>query len=387
MRPVDAAADDSAVHDIDPEAGRHGRRSMLRDLARERFGVDLAGLHPVVGGLDERARVWQGVGTDGSLWSLKSTRRDCRFGLALSASITEAGVDGVVGPRRARDGLPWAEARGSLVSLAPWIAGDDAVTAGPDSLSWEALGDTLRAIHSHPVPTTAVPVRRGIRRSGLPMQMLLDDVDARLGQLAARTSADEVEHSRRVEQAWTAARGRLTALARAERALKRHRTSVDRVPLHGDPHLGNVVVTADARPWLIDFDESTVAPREVDLMLVELGVIFSAPVTDRQRASFRSGYGSLAVDDSRIARFGCVRAIEDATATVLRLADSRPDERDGLASFLSGQLGPDGLVTLAEHALLRLDDRQALPHGALAAAPLPRPIDHPHTAHSRGHQR
>ncbi|QHC69204.1 aminoglycoside phosphotransferase family protein [Rathayibacter sp. VKM Ac-2801] len=335
-----------------------------RTLVRREFGVGLVDLEPVVGGLDHGARVWCASDADGALWSVKASRRDGRFGLALSAGLGEAGVRGIASPRRASDGLPWTEDAGQRVSLAPWILGEDAVETGEDALDWHGFGAVLRSVHDAEPPAVAPPVRRGIRRLRRRPADLLAETDERL-------TADDAHP--RLTAVWNEHRSRLDALALAERRLKRTRTPTSRVPLHGDPHPGNVVIDEAGRPWLIDFDEATVAPREVDLLLIELGVIYSRPITDGQRSAFRSGYGEALIDDERIIRFGCVRAVEDVAATVaLALADPGPEEREaapvpasrlGRAAsalpvptpldLLAGQLGPHGLVSLVETALRR----------------------------------
>lgn len=312
-------------------------RARVRRVVRREFEVRLVDLEPVTGGLDHGARVWFATDDSGGAWSVKASRRDGRFGLALAASLGDARVAGIAAPRRAVDGRPWAEDSGWLVSIAPWVVGDDAVDSGEDALSWEDFGAVLRSVHAAEPPAGAAPTRRGIRRAHRPPAVLLAEVDERLAP---------AEHP-----VWREHRDRLRALARAERRLKRSRVPASRVPVHGDPHPGNVVIDESGRPWLIDFDEATIAPREVDLMLVELGVIFSRPVTELQRRAFRAGYGETLIDDERIARFGCVRAIEDVVTTLLGSPDARDDEREEL---LDGQLGPHGLVSLVERALERL---------------------------------
>lgn len=312
-------------------------RARVRTVVGREFGVRLVELEPVTGGLDHGARVWFATDASGGGWSVKASERDGRFGLALAAALGDEGITGIAAPRRAGDGRPWAEDSGSLVSLAPWIVGDDAVDSGEDALSWEEFGAVLRSVHDADPPAGATPTRRGIRRVHRPPAALLAEVDERV-------AIDE-------HPVWREHRDRLHALARAERRLKRSRVPTSRVPVHGDPHPGNVVIDENGRPWLIDFDDATVAPREVDLLLVELGVIFARPITELQRRAFRAGYGETLIDDERIARFGCVRAIEDVATTVLRTVDA-PEEAQH--ELLDGQLGPHGLVSLVETALDRL---------------------------------
>lgn len=321
-----------------------GEAAVVAALA-ESFGIAVARMLPIEGGWDADAAVWQAVDAEGRSWSAKATRRDVAFGLEVAAALAEAGVEGIIAPVRARDGALWAEADGARVIVAPWIDGIDAVEVGVDRVDWRRLGRTLRAVHDQPPPTAAVPRRRGVRRAGTAPADLVADADTRV-----RDRGDATLDAR-----WQAARRRLVPLVRAERALKRGRAPALRVTLHGDPHLGNVVLDADGRPWFIDFDESAIAPREVDLMLVELGVLFSLPIAERHRRAFREGYGEdAAVDPLRIVRFGCVRAVEDAVSAVRHALDGTgPSGVDPLAS-LDGMLGEHGLVSLVEAELARL---------------------------------
>ncbi|PPG56036.1 hypothetical protein C5C69_16480, partial [Rathayibacter sp. AY1C7] len=191
-----------------------------RALVRREFGVGLVDLEPVVGGLDHGARVWCAADGSGALWSVKASARDGRFGLALSASLGEAGVPGVAAPHRASDGRPWVEDRGLRVSVAPWILGEDAVDSGEDALDWEGFGAVLRSVHDAEPPTLAPPVRRGIRRVRRPLADLLAETDERIDA--------QPEPRPRLTALWRANRSRLDALAGSERRLKRARTPTSR---------------------------------------------------------------------------------------------------------------------------------------------------------------
>ncbi|WP_210505951.1 aminoglycoside phosphotransferase family protein [Naasia sp. SYSU D00057] len=316
------------------------------------FGIDLARAVPVDGGLDKRAHLYFGEDADGGAWSVKLSRRDCRFGLAFARSLADEGVQGVSAPARSLAGTPWSERDGVLLSVAPWVMGADATETGAEPAQWEALGATLRAVHTHRPPPGHAPARRGIRRSRTPASRLLVDVDHVVEHSPTTSAAAEQRADLEPVQAlWAHHRHRLDRLARTARRLKEERTPAPRVPLHGDPHLGNVVLDEGGRPWLIDFDEATIAPREVDLMLVELGVLFSMPIDDEQRRAFRSGYGDVPLDEQRIARFGCMRAIEDVSATMHRLLSGSSAEAETHLAILDGILGPHGLVTLTEQYL------------------------------------
>lgn len=329
--------------DAAPENRTDPTARTLSELVAARYGIDLRDLVPIEGGWDPAATVWTARDASGAQFGVKVTTRDVTFGLTVAGSLAGQGATGIVHPLPTLDGGLWTVDGERVVTVFDWVDGVDAVDLGPDSVDWLSLGRMLRTVHDHPAPADVRPRRRGIRRVPSSLRSLVDDVDA-----AYRDApADQKER-------WDAAHPRLLRLVDAERILKRRRAPAVRVTTHGDPHLGNVLLDEDGRPWLIDFDEASIAPRELDLMLVELGVLFDTPLTDAHRALFREGYGTdIVVDRQRIARFGCVRAVEDATAAFLAARHADPSD-PAPSRMLDGILGPQGLVTLVESELQRL---------------------------------
>jgi spectinomycin phosphotransferase len=321
--------------------------------ALDAWGLDVVDELPIVGGLDPDAAVWQVRDRSGDEWAVKATRRDCRFGLALAAAL---GPDsGVVAPLSTRAGDHWAERDGLLVSVSPWILGDDAAEEGRglDLDQWTELGTVVRRVHDQPPPSSIAPLRAGVKRTGRRARVRLRDLDARFVGAGQAPGVDP-----ELAELWHAHRDRLRHLETTALHLKEARGPTTRVSCHGDPHLGNVVVDPAGRPWLIDLDEATVAPREVDLVLVDLGVLPGLPVEPEHRAAFRAGYGDdVRLDDDRITRFGCVRALEDVTAVFAALEGAHSPQHDGdllgVRAGLDDLLGPRGLVSLVEERLAR----------------------------------
>ena len=317
------------------------------------WGLDVVDELLIVGGLDPDAAVWQVRDRSGDDWAVKATRRDCRFGLALAAAL---GPDsGVVAPLPTRTGDHWAERDGLLVSVSPWILGDDAAEEGRglDLDQWAELGAVVRRVHDQPPPSSVAPLRQGVKRTGRRARVRLRDLDARFVGAGQAPGVDP-----ELAELWHVHRDRLRRLETTALQLKEARGATARVSCHGDPHLGNVVVDPAGRPWLIDLDEATVAPREVDLVLVELGVLPGLPVEPEHRAAFRRGYGDdVRLDHDRITRFGCVRALEDVTAVFAALEGAHSPQHSGdlvgVRAGLDALLGPSGLVSLVEERLSR----------------------------------
>ncbi|WIB63524.1 hypothetical protein [Curtobacterium sp. MCBD17_040] len=76
--------------------------------------------------------------------------------------------------------------------------------------------------------------------------------------------------------------------------------------------------------------------------------------TDEQAAAFRHGYGLIELDETRLVRYACVRALEDLVATahaaVLGPVESRAEE----LRVFRGILSPVGSASLVEPRLRAL---------------------------------
>ena len=324
----------------------------LAATLRSEFGLRAETVEIVSGGFDPAATLWRIVDERGRGWAVKATQRDCRYGLALASAVSRDGFTGVVAPRLTRAHMPWSMTGKSLVSVSPWIGGDDAVTTGLNSDQWGELGKILRVLHEHCPPRSITPVRRGIRRTDQDARTRLSRLDRYFTSISLQENTDGHSEADRLRGLWREHRSRFMRLDRTARELKAVRTPVPRVPCHGDPHLGNVLLDEQGHPWLIDLDEATTAHREIDMVLIELGVLPSRPIHLADRHAFWGGYGAFDLDETRLTRFGCVRALEDVTGVFRSLMKSADvADMDVLRATLHDLLGPKGLIALVEERL------------------------------------
>ena len=151
----------------------------------------------------------------------------------------------------------FAECGAPTVRLLPGIeqpvrAGEHLATVwrlvpdGGDRPRGRDLGRLLRVMHDLPPPPFAVPEWAPI-----------DDVRRRVDD--AEGLDDETRHLL------------LECCERLDERLATLPTGLPRGLVHGDAHLGNVIVSADG-PVLCDFDSTCVGPREWDLTPVAVGV-------------------------------------------------------------------------------------------------------------------
>jgi spectinomycin phosphotransferase len=78
-------------------------------------------------------------------------------------------------------------------------------------------------------------------------------------------------------------------------------------------HTWNVLVGADGRLWIADWDEAVLAPRERDLFFM-VGGIGHGLVGPSDTGAFFEGYGQTDVDLRRLAYYRCAWAVQDLAA-------------------------------------------------------------------------
>ena len=329
----------------EPTAGRPTPADARHWITAD-FAMQVTAIEEVTGGTDVSAVVWRFVDDTGDAWAAKWTTRTTTTGTRLVGSMADAGLD------RAPSAVPTADGRrrsrrgGGRLAVTRWTDGEDAATVGLDLAGWHAYGELLADVHAHafPLPPRRQGARRGIRRRRQRYRAAIRTLDARPARDAreARDARDDVL------ALWHDARPRIALLQQGTTLASA--APGERVPCHGDPHLGNVLVEPDGGLRLVDWDEAVVAPRELDLHLVEFSVLF-APASPDELAAFRAGYGPVDLDEHRLVRYACVRALEDLTSTMTTALDGSDEDRTEALRVFTGILAPTGSASLVEDRL------------------------------------
>jgi spectinomycin phosphotransferase len=324
------------------------------DYVAEDFGIRLASVEAIEGGVDRAAQNFRGVaGT--AAYAIKWSAGGSAAGLVVPAALADRGVPGVATPVRTRDGRLWSEREGRRLSVVPWVGDRIGLDGGLDAAQWRAFGEVLAATHALPVTAelAAVLPRGGHRRDVAAAR----EVDARL---RAGAPADDIAAEAR--RLWLEHADRIAAVAeRVERLAPAVMAVTAPIVGHTDPHLGNVLA-APARIWLIDWDDAALSTPEQDLMFVLGGTYGDEHIGDRERDWFFDGYGPASIDPTRLAYWRGARGLGDV-AFLADEAFTPSDQRDqgdqgghgnhGDAwraranRMLAANLGPAGLIALA----------------------------------------
>ena len=260
------------------------------------------------------------------------------------------GVPHVLAPRSTGDGAPGVAVDGFTLALYPMLDATPGAAAGMSPEQWRELGTALARIHATPLTPelTGMVGREPFRPS---RRELVPEIEALLGGAPRDPVAAELAGF------WRAHRDAIHALiGRADELGRRlARERFPRVLCHADFHTFNVLVDADRRPWIVDWDEAIVAPRERDLMFV-IGGIGHGLVLPRDTASFLDGYGDAPVDGRLLTYYRVAWAVQDIAAygeqAVLDPKAGEGNRRAALEGFMS-LFEPGNIVDIATASVNR----------------------------------
>lgn len=323
---------------LDPEA--------LRDTLEPAYGLAVEELSFLPLGHDSSAWVYLVRVREGGPYFLKlRANMTNEAALHVPHLLHARGIGAVVAPIATRTGDLWATHAGFALILYPFVAGESGMEAGLAEGQWVAYGATLRQIHATPVPPE---LARLMRRERYQPQGA-DLVRKVAAALAEPLPADP--EARALAEGWRLHGDTISLLLERAEGLGRalQAAGLPEVLCHGDIHTGNVLRDGEAQLWVVDWDETVLAPKERDLMFV-IGGISARLVGPRAEALFSAGYGPTAIDAGALAYYRYAWAISDIadySDQVLFRPELGQVSREAALSILIGLFAPGEIVAIA----------------------------------------
>lgn len=297
-------------------------------------------------GHDASAWVYRAQIADGSTYFVKLRIAVTNpAALLVPRYLHDHGVEQVVAPVPTRTGSLWVAAGAYALIVYPFVAGVTGMDQGLTADQWRAYGAILRQIHATPVSATLARELRHdtfISSDHATIQQLEDF-------LATGQSADA--QSQALAVCWQTQRAAISTLRQRAEALGQQlaRARPPALLCHADIHTNNVLVDQAGRLWIIDWDETMLAPRERDLMFVA-GGISERLVGAREEALFFAGYGQIDLDPVALAYYRAAWAIGDIAAFGAQAClrpDLGPISRQAAVDAFAGLFEPGEIVSIA----------------------------------------
>lgn len=190
--------------------------------------------------------------------------------------------------------------------LFPFIRGQQVMDIGMSDEHWVEFGAVMKRLHT----TKLTPdLASQIRRETFMAQRLEWDKEIH-AQVLSRDYSDPFQTE--LAAFWQENHATIaTVLERSETLSKRMQAHAPEFVLcHADIHTANVLRTEDDKIFIVDWDETMLAPKERDLMFV-MDSIFGDRMEGRAERLFFEGYGEPEIDRVSLAYYRYNWCVED----------------------------------------------------------------------------
>jgi spectinomycin phosphotransferase len=282
--------------------------AILRAL-RAGFGVQAAALALLPVGNDSHSWAYRVQVAQGPAYFLKiRAGANPMRGASVPQHLRRHGVPHVLAPLTTTAGAPYVLVGRFALALYPMLDARVGADVGMSPAQWRQLGAALRQVHA--VPPSPQLTRMVGREAFRPTRR---ELLVHLEPLVAAAPDDPA--AAELAGFWRARQDVIRALVERADLLGRQlaRLPFRQVLCHADLHTWNVLVDADGQPWIVDWDEAVLAPKERDLMFVVGGIghdLVRPGDTDR----FFQGYGRAGIDPRLLAYYRCAWAVQDIAA-------------------------------------------------------------------------
>jgi spectinomycin phosphotransferase len=309
----------------------------------EAYGLQVGQIRFLPLGADVNTAVYRAAGEDGAVFFVKLRKGGFdETGVALPHFLSRQGLRTIISPLETGGGELWAQMDPYVLTLYPFVEGQDGYQAALTGQQWQEFGSALGRVHALGLPPalaeripreTFSPHWRELVRQ-FQRQCEQDSfTDPTARRLAAFIRDEKARISRMVERA-----GRLAEELREQ--------APSFVLCHGDVHAGNLLFEPGGALYLVDWDNPLVAPREKDLNLVG-----GCPTwkDEQETALFYQGYGPVELDLAALAYYRYERTIQDVAefCNQILLTSGGEEDREQSYGYCTGLFLPGHELDIA----------------------------------------
>ena len=328
----------------------------IRTCLHDAFGLHIAQITFLPIGWVNNA-VYQLTADNGAQYFLKLRRgRFNRVAVAVPAFLYGQGIQPVMTPIATQTQTLWVHEHGFDWILYPFFEGKTGFAAPLSKAQWITLGQSLKAIHTAPLPADLaddLPQERYSPRWRDSVKEFQQQVEQ--GRFTDPNATDPIAAS--LAAFWLTKRDEIrTIVERAEQLARRLQPQAGNLVIcHTDLHAGNVLVGANNALTIVDWDEPLLAPKERDLMFIGGGIggIWNS---DQETEWFYQGYGKTEIDRVALSYYRYERIVVDiaeVAALIFGQQGSVEERQNGLG--LSNQFLPNNVVEIAHRTYQQLN--------------------------------
>ena len=278
------------------------------------------------------------VATDEEVFFLKLRKGFDELSVMVPLFLKSQGVEEIIPPIETKSKQGWADFGEYKMILYPFVEGKNGFDRDLTDIHKQRLGTALKKIHSTNIPQDIKKLT--------PQENFSPQGRKRVKSLQALVESKVFDDpiAANLAEFMKSKRGEITRLVqRTEQLASEIRSKpLELVLCHSDFHGGNILISDSGKLYIVDWDNPILAPKERDLMFIG-GGIDGIWKTEREEATFYSGYGKAKIDLPLLAYYRYERIIQDLVAYCEQLllsneggADRKPAFKAFASNFKSG---------------------------------------------------
>jgi spectinomycin phosphotransferase len=227
-------------------------------------------------------------------------------GILIPRFLKEQGIEQVMTPLLSARREAWEKVDDFYFILYPFVRGEQVMDVGMSDDHWVEFGAVMKQLHT----TKLTPdLARQIRRETFTSHRLEWDQELH-AQVMLRGYNDPFQ--KELAEFWRENHATIGIILERSEALARRMQAAapEFVLCHADIHTANVLRTEDDKIFIMDWDETMLAPKERDLMFV-MESIFGDRLGGRAERLFFEGYGETEIDPLALAYYRYNWCVED----------------------------------------------------------------------------
>jgi spectinomycin phosphotransferase len=292
-------------------------------------------------GFDPNAAAYRITTTDQVSYFVKFKRGSFdETTLLIPHFLHEQQIESVIAPVSTRNGQLTTQFYEFYVMVYPYVIGKDGFAVELSPHNWRQLGTALKGIHNASLP---VALRQKLRQESYTAYWR-DVVRSYQAGIANTGTTDAL--ARLVQHRRAEIDDLVGQAQELGDALAAHPPEV--VLCHADIHGGNVLIDEAGELFIVDWDDTLLAPKERDLMFVGAGIGLG---WDREADArgFWEGYGPAIINSAALVYYRYERIVQDIAVTIIEWTTGQhsDDNRAIQISALEGQFDPGNVVEIA----------------------------------------
>lgn len=309
------------------------------------YGLHIEQLTFLPLGADVNTAVYRAINPDASYFvKLRSGAFD-DVSLIVPKLLHDQRARFIIAPLPARSQKLWAALDDFKVAVFPFVEGRSGYEFALLDSHWVDFGQALRMLHTTQFPPAV--------RDRIPQEQYSDQWRTMVREFQRMAEGTGFVDGVAAELAafMRSKKAVIGQLVRRAEALASVLQAQDNpfVVCHADIHAGNILIDADNRLYLVDWDTLILAPKERDLMFAGGGLFLDHRAPEEEERLFYAGYGQTQVNDTALAYYRYERIVQDIAEfgqQLLLTAAGGEDRQNSLGYFL-GQFNPGSVIDMA----------------------------------------